>query len=74
MAPTPVHEELLEWADLVLVMSEEDDGHASYIRERFGVPEEKIMDLDIPDRYARDDPELLLLLKDRIASVIPLDF
>lgn len=74
LSPTPVQEELLEWADLIFVMSEQDDGHASYLQGRFSVPEHKIIDLDIPDRYAREDPELLLLLKERIASAIPLDF
>lgn len=74
LSPTPVQEELLEWADLIFVMSERDDGHASYLYGRFGVSEHKIIDLDIPDRYAREDPELLLLLKERIASAIPLDF
>lgn len=74
MSPTPVDEELLDWADLVLVMSEREDGHVSYLRDRYGVPGDRIVDLDIPDRYARDDPELLLLLKERIGSAIPLDF
>lgn len=74
MSPTTVDEELLEWADIVFVMSEGQDGHASYLRDRYGLPWEKILDLDIPDRYARSDPELLVLLKKRIASAIPLDF
>lgn len=74
LSPATVDEELLAWAELVFVMSEREEGHATYLRDRFGLPEEKIVDLDIPDRYGRDDPDLLLLLKERIASAIPLDF
>jgi hypothetical protein len=37
-----------------------------------GVPAEKIVELNIPDRYTRGDPELLL--RERIGSAIPKDF
>lgn len=74
MAPRTVDSELLDWADLIFVMSEREEGHASYLRDRYGVPESRIVDLDIPDRYARDNPELVILLKERIGSAIPLDF
>lgn len=59
-ATTPVNRELLLWADRIFVMSERDDQHLSRLRLRF--PElrldERIVDLDVPDRWARGDREL----------------
>lgn len=52
--------DLLNWADLIFVMSEREDQHHTLIK-LVGVPDFKtpVIDLDIEDRWARGDPELV---------------
>ena len=60
---------LLEWADQILVMERK---HKDILRARF--PDFRaaspIIVLDIPDEYQRDDPELVELLRQRLAEVL----
>ena len=57
---------MIDWADVVFVMSEKEDGHLTFIRNRFRVKDKLVCDLDIPDNYDRDDPELIGLLRKKI--------
>ena len=59
-ATTPASRELLLWADRIFVMSERDDQHLSRLKLRFPELhlEERVVDLDVPDRWARGDREL----------------
>ena len=59
---------MIDWADVVFVMSEKEDGHLTFIRNRFSVKDKLICDLDIPDNYDRDDPGLIGLLREKIAE------
>ena len=61
-----VSQDLIDWADVVFVMSEKEDGHLTFIRNRFRVKDKLVCDLDIPDNYDRDDPELIGLLRKKI--------
>jgi predicted protein tyrosine phosphatase len=72
LARREVSQELIDWADIVFVMNEEEDGHASHLR-RFDVSGKKIVDLNIPDVYPRGSEPLLELLRQRLSGFIRLD-
>lgn len=61
-----VTQDLIDWADLVFVMSEKEDGHLTFVENNFSVNSKLVCDLDIPDSYDRDDPELIRLLGKKI--------
>ena len=61
-----VSQALIDWADVVFVMSEKEDGHLTFIENNFSVKDKLVCDLDIPDNYDRDDPELIGLLRKKI--------
>ncbi len=58
-----VSRELIEWADLIFVMEEE---HRDVILGISPEAKEKIIVLGIPDRYRRNDPELIEILKKKM--------
>ncbi|WP_375381665.1 low molecular weight protein tyrosine phosphatase family protein [uncultured Sphingomonas sp.] len=69
-ADTPLSGELVEWADVIVVMEKQ---HRAKVRQRFrrwlnGKP---IICLDIPDDYAFMDPALVGLLQTRLARHLP---
>jgi predicted protein tyrosine phosphatase len=66
-ATVPVDRELLLWADRVFVMNEAEDRHRTLIRLRFPDVQREVVDLDVPDRWARGDPRLVALLRQRLA-------
>ena len=59
---------LIDWADVVFVMSEKEDGHLTFIENNFRVKGKVVCDLDIPDNYDTGDPELIGLLRKKIAE------
>jgi predicted protein tyrosine phosphatase len=61
-----VSQEMIDWADFVFVMSEKEDGHLAFLESNFSVKDKPVFDLDIPDDYDRDDPELIGLLRNKI--------
>jgi predicted protein tyrosine phosphatase len=65
-ATVRVTRELLLWADRVFVMSERDDQHQTLIQMRFPDVTRPTVDLDVPDRWSRGDPELVALLRRRL--------
>ena len=64
-ADEPVTEELLAWADLVLVMERR---HRTKLQARFrrALGRCRVVSLDIPDRYGLMDPALVRLLEERV--------
>ncbi|MFQ5983166.1 MAG: phosphotyrosine protein phosphatase, partial [Woeseiaceae bacterium] len=66
---TPVTGELIEWADVVLVM---EPSHKRILAERF--PEQleikKVGVLELPDIYNYMEPVLVQLLKDKVPSYV----
>lgn len=64
-AETPVSADLVEWADVVVVMEQH---HARFLQERFGylLRRKRIAVLGIPDRYDYMDPELVRILKEEV--------
>jgi predicted protein tyrosine phosphatase len=58
-----VTRELLQWADRVFVMNEREDRHATILRMRIPDVDRPVIDLDIPDKWRRGDPELISILR-----------
>jgi len=54
---------LIDWADIIIVM---EQIHAEYIQTYFQCSPEKLRILNIPDKYPRDDPELIRELERKI--------
>ena len=59
---------LIGWADVVFVMSEKEDGHLTFIENKFSLKDKLVCDLDVPDNYDTGDPELIGLLRKKIAE------
>lgn len=65
-----VDQELIDWADIILVMSEKDEKHLTFLRDRFNIEGKEIYDLAIPNIYQREDPELIKLLKKNWLNIL----
>ena len=61
----PVTRGQFKWADVIVVMEEE---HRIELMKRFPrvCKKKRLVSLDIPDNYSRDDPKLIRLLKRRM--------
>lgn len=69
-AGTPVSTDLIEWADVILVMEEM---HRHTIERQFGdlLRGKRLACLDIPDQYGFMQPELVELLEQRVRRHVP---
>jgi predicted protein tyrosine phosphatase len=65
-----VTQDLIDWADVVFVMSEKEDRHLTLLESNFNLKDKLVCDLDIPDNYDRDDPELIALLRKKIEEFL----
>ncbi|QGP78730.1 low molecular weight protein tyrosine phosphatase family protein [Sphingobium sp. CAP-1] len=70
-AETPIDHEMLHWADTIFVM---EKTHRNKIQKRFRavLGGTRIVCLDIPDDYEYMDPDLIALLKARMARFLPI--
>lgn len=68
-SPTPVSGDLIEWADLILVM-ERSHKHKIFQKFKEVLSHKKIGVLDIPDNYQYMQPELVVLLKNRVGRYV----
>lgn len=68
-AETPLDPAQLDRAELVVVM---EARHARRLRERFGarLNGKRVVSVDIPDRYAFMQPELVALLERRVGALL----
>lgn len=68
-AATPVSGDLIEWADVILVM---EKSHRNKISKKFKeqLKGKKLAVLDIPDVYEFMDPELIKLLKGKVPRYV----
>ena len=68
---TPVSGDLVEWADIVLVM---ERSHRDKIAKKFSaqLKGKRLVTLDIPDNYDYMDPELVKLLEARVPRYVRL--
>jgi len=69
---TQVSQELVDWADVVFVMNEENEGHVSFLRENFDLTGKQVNNLEIKDRYFVNEPELKRLLIEKVSEYIDL--
>jgi predicted protein tyrosine phosphatase len=70
-AITPVSTDLIEWADVVIVMEEV---HRQKLSSKFrsAFKTKRLVVLDIPDEYEYMDPELIRILKAKLPRYIRL--
>lgn len=62
-----VNSNTIKWADKIFVM---EAFHKNFIIKNFPESENKIIILDIPDVYFRDDPELVDILKENLGKFL----
>ena len=60
-------QQLIDWADLVIVM---EPIHSQYIRSHFHCSADKMRILHVADRYSRDDPELVSVLRRKVPLIL----
>ena len=68
-ARTKLSHKLVEWADVIIVMERR---HRDILRERFAaeLSGKQVVVLDIEDHYGFNDPELVELLKEKLAGTL----
>lgn len=69
-AENPVTAELVEWADLILVM---EKAHKKKLSSKFRpyLANKRVASLEIPDEYEFMDPELVRLLRSKVLRFLP---
>jgi len=66
MAEIPITPSAIDWADIIICMEET---HKEFITREFAIqPNKKIIILNIPDVYPKDDPDLIMLLKEKLSE------
>jgi predicted protein tyrosine phosphatase len=68
-ASTPISGDLIQWADIIFVM---EQSHRKKIASKFReqLRDKRLIVLGIPDNYEFMDPELVELLKARVAKFV----
>lgn len=69
LADTQVTQTHIDWADIVFVLNETEDGHLTFIKQHFELGNTPVYDLDISDIYPRGHPELVRLLKGKLSTL-----
>jgi predicted protein tyrosine phosphatase len=70
-AETPVSGDLIEWADIILVM---EKMHRNKLSKKYKslLKNKRLVVLEIPDHFACMQPELIQLLKTKVSKIIPI--
>lgn len=65
-APTALSGDLVEWADIIFTM---ENIHRSKVTQKYSqlLRNKRLICLNIPDNYSRMQPELVELLKEKVA-------
>ena len=69
VATQPVTKELVNWAEVIVCMNDKHDRQVFKLHQMFPYLKpmnKKIIDFDIPDHHVRGDPELVLLIKQKM--------
>ena len=69
---TQIDQALVDWADVIFVMSEEKEGHITYIKENFSLDDKPVHDLEIPDVYVAHSRGLKNVLIHKVANYLDL--
>jgi predicted protein tyrosine phosphatase len=70
-ARNPVTRELIDWADRIIVMEQEQQETILDIRPEAA---EKIVVLNIPDTYSRNSPQLVRVLKEKLSEHLQIEW
>lgn len=70
-ADNPLSGDLIEWADVILVM---EKSHKSKVSKKFRglLKKKRLVCLDVPDNYEYMQPELVRILKARVPKYVRL--
>lgn len=70
-AETVVSGDLIEWANIILVM---EKSHRNKVAKKFKdlLKDKKLVCLDIPDNYNRMDPVLIRILESKVSKYVRL--
>ncbi|MET3725433.1 low molecular weight protein tyrosine phosphatase family protein [Sphingomonas trueperi] len=70
-AENPLSDELVAWADFIVVM---EKTHRNKVQKRYNrvLGSKRLICLDIPDDYEFMDPDLIRLLESRMARHLPM--
>lgn len=70
-AETPISGDLINWADVIFVM---EKSHRKKVSKKFRelLKGKRLICLDIPDNFARMQPELVRLLEARVPKLVRL--
>ncbi len=71
----PITKIAVKWADMIIVMNEEEDHHKTILLQKFPFLEkdkEQIIDFNIPDVYWKNEPELKEILKQKFKRYLKL--
>jgi predicted protein tyrosine phosphatase len=66
-APSQVSKELIEWADVIFAM---EGRHKEAMLRMSPTSDNKIIVLNVPDIYVRNDPELKRILKEKLSKYL----
>jgi len=66
-----ITEELIEWAEIIFVMERYHEESLLYLSPE---AEGKIVVLDIPDIYPRNNPQLVRILKDKLSTHLNIEW
>jgi predicted protein tyrosine phosphatase len=66
----PLRQNLVDWADLILVM---EPHHSHFIHAHFRCDPRKVRVLDISDNYRRDDPQLIKELERKVSPILQME-
>lgn len=66
----PITQELIDWADLVIVM---EPIHSQYVHTHFKCDPSKVHNLDINNKYVKNDPELIRELSTKVQPILDLE-
>ena len=62
-----VSQDLIDWSDIIFVMSEKEDGHLTLLKNNFNLDGKEVYDLDVSDIYDEGDPELVRILREKLS-------
>jgi predicted protein tyrosine phosphatase len=65
-----VDQKLVDWADIIFVMSEGTNKHRTFLKKHFDLRGKRIHDLKIRDMYDKNNVRLIGLLRKRISKLI----
>jgi predicted protein tyrosine phosphatase len=64
-----VTQELIDWANIIIVMDEKNDCHLTRLIDGFKLRNKVAVVLGIPDTYRPDDPALVVLLEQKLSLI-----